>query len=186
MEDLIDSSLVILSDITKEEPNMDVLNNAKNRAIDSYRTTKWTFHEIHELKYRVGRLERDNNIIMNKQIEEDKEMNNRVEDVNRRVQSIEGTLLKIADQSYNILNASNDNIKVLITKIEEHRGNMEGEQSPNSEKEKIPENGTRKRTRSSMKKEAQVPNKDLSDLKEVAGRMSELEICATEILKETT
>ena len=40
MEDLIDPALVILSDITKEEPNMDVLNNAKNSAIDNYRTTK--------------------------------------------------------------------------------------------------------------------------------------------------
>ena len=46
MEDLIDPALVILSDITKEEPNIDVLNNAKNSAIDSYRTRKWTFHEI--------------------------------------------------------------------------------------------------------------------------------------------
>ena len=66
MEDLTDLALVILSDITKEEPNMDVLKNANNSAIDSYRTTKWTFYEIQELKYRVGRLERDNNIIMNR------------------------------------------------------------------------------------------------------------------------
>ena len=63
MEDLIDPTLVILSDIIKEDPNMDVLNNTKNNIIDSYRTTKWTFHEIQELKYRVGRLERDNNIL---------------------------------------------------------------------------------------------------------------------------
>ena len=46
MEELIDPTLVILSDITKENPQMDVLNNAKNSAVDSYRTTKWTFHEI--------------------------------------------------------------------------------------------------------------------------------------------
>ena len=74
----------------------------------------------------MGRLERDNNIIMNKQIEEDKEMNNRVEDVKRRVQSIEGTLLKIVAQSYKILKAFNDNIKVLITKIEETQGKQGG------------------------------------------------------------
>ena len=66
----------------------------------------------------MGKLERDNNIIMNRQIEEDKEINNKVGDVKRRVQSIEGTLLKIVDQIYNILKACNDNIKVLITKIE--------------------------------------------------------------------
>ena len=36
MEELIDPSLVILSDTTKENPQMDVLNNAKNSATDSY------------------------------------------------------------------------------------------------------------------------------------------------------
>ena len=36
MEELIDPALVILSDITKENPQMDVLNNARNSAIDSY------------------------------------------------------------------------------------------------------------------------------------------------------
>ena len=51
MEDLIDPTLVILSDVTKEDPSMDVLNNAKNSTIDSYRATKWTFHEIQEIKY---------------------------------------------------------------------------------------------------------------------------------------
>ena len=79
MEDLIDPTLVILSDITKEDPNMDVLNNAKNNTIDSYRTTKWTYHEIQKLKYKMGILERDNNILMNRKIEEEKEMNSRVD-----------------------------------------------------------------------------------------------------------
>ena len=40
MEDLIDPALVILSDTTKENPQMDVLNNVKNSVIDSYQTTK--------------------------------------------------------------------------------------------------------------------------------------------------
>ena len=46
MEELIDLVLVIFSDTTKENPQMDVLNNAKNNAVDSFRTTKWIFHEI--------------------------------------------------------------------------------------------------------------------------------------------
>ena len=70
-------------------------------------------------------------------------MNNKVEDVKKRVQSIEGTLLKIVDQSYNILKASNDKINVLISKIEEHRENMEEEDSPNNKKEKTPKDGMR-------------------------------------------
>ena len=133
----------------------------------------------------MGRLERDNNILMNRQIEEDKDMNKRVDEVKRWVQSIEGTSLKIVDQSYNILKASNDNIKVLITKIEDHRENKDDDNSPGTEKEKTPEDGTRKRTRSSMKKrDSQTPDKDHSDLKEVACEMTKLEIHAVEILKE--
>ena len=38
---------------------MDVLNNAKNCTMDSYRTTKWLFDEILELKHRLSTLERD-------------------------------------------------------------------------------------------------------------------------------
>ena len=93
--------------------------------------------------------------------------------------------MKIMNQSYNILKASNDNIKVIITKIEDHKENKEANNSPNSEKEKTLEDGTMKRTRSSMKKkDAQTPDKDLFDLKEVVGRMTKLEIRAAEILKE--
>ena len=38
MEELIDLTLMILSDITKENPQMDELNNAKNSVVDSYQT----------------------------------------------------------------------------------------------------------------------------------------------------
>ena len=68
MEELIDPALVILSDITKEEPQMDVLNNAKNSVIDSDKTTIWNFHEIYELKHKVDKLEKDNNKNMNRKI----------------------------------------------------------------------------------------------------------------------
>ena len=44
MEELIDPTLVILSDIAKDNPEMDVLNNAKNSIVDSYMTTKWLYH----------------------------------------------------------------------------------------------------------------------------------------------
>lgn len=185
MEELIDPALVILSDTIKENPQMDVLNNAKNNAIDSYRTTKWTFHEIQDLKYRVGRLEKDDCNMHNRKIEEEKEMDNKVEEVKSGVQTMEGTLQRIVEQSYNILKESNDNIKVLINKLEEHRYSKEDDQSPNSGKDKTPEDGSRKRTRSSIKKkDIQELEKDLSDLKEMAGRMNELEIQVVDILRE--
>ncbi len=73
----------------------------------------------------------------------------------------------------------------MINKIEEHRVSEEEDQSPNSGKDKSPEDGLRKRTRSSTnKKDTQEPDKDLSYLKEVTGRVSELKIHATKILRE--
>ena len=39
VEESIDLSLVIFSDITKENPKMDVLNNAKYSVVDNFRTT---------------------------------------------------------------------------------------------------------------------------------------------------
>lgn len=40
MEELIDPTLVIFSNTTKEKPQMDVLNNVKNSVVDSFHTTK--------------------------------------------------------------------------------------------------------------------------------------------------
>lgn len=177
MEELIDPTLVILSDITKENPQMDVLNNAKNSVVDSYQTTKWIFHEIQELKYRVSSLERENSSLQNKKIEEEKDMDNRMEEVKSRVQTMEGSMQNIVEQSYNILKEANENIKVLINKIEEHRVNKEDDHSPNSAKDRSPEDGLRKRTKSNTKKkDIQEPDKDLFNMKEAVGRMSKLEI----------
>ena len=60
MEEMIDMALVIFSNTTKENPQIDVFNNAKNNVVDRFHTAKWAFHEIQELKYRVSSLEREN------------------------------------------------------------------------------------------------------------------------------
>lgn len=121
MEELIDPTLVIFSDTTKENPQKDVLNNAKNSVVENFCTTKWIFHEIQELKYIVSIMERDNYNLKNRIMEEEKSMGNRVEDVRNRVHTMESSMCIIVEQSYNILKEANENIKMLINKVEENR-----------------------------------------------------------------
>lgn len=185
MEELINPALVIFSDTTKENPQMDVLNNAKNSVVDSFRTTKWIFHVIQELKYRVSNLERENYSLKNKIMEDEKSMDNRVEKVKNRIQTMESSMHIIVEQSYNFLKEANENIKLLINKAEEHRTSRE-DPAPHSAKDRSPNDSSRKRTRSSMKKDTLEPDKNLSDMKKTAGRLSELEISAAEILREIT
>ena len=85
LEELIDPALVILSDITKEHLDMDVLNNVKNSMVDSYQTTKWIFHEILDLKHRMSTMEREIYSLKNKVKEDDQNMERRVEEVSNRV-----------------------------------------------------------------------------------------------------
>ena len=97
MEELIEPALVILSDITKEHPNMDVLNNAKNSMVDSYYTTKWLFHEILDLKHIMSTLERESYNLKNRVKEDDQSMERRVEEVNNRIHAMDRTMEGIVE-----------------------------------------------------------------------------------------
>lgn len=56
LQKLIDPSMIILSDYNKEE-NMDVLNNSRNYLLDNFRSIKWLFHQVMDLKEMMGSLE---------------------------------------------------------------------------------------------------------------------------------
>ena len=89
------------------------------------------------------------------------------------------------EQIYNILKEANENIKFLINKIEEQRINKEEDPTPHSAKDKTPNDSLRKRTRSSMRKKDTLElDQELSDMKEVVGRLLELEISATKMLRD--
>ena len=45
-----------MSDFRKEE-NIDVLNNAKNSMMDNFRSIKWIFHQIDNIKGKMCMLE---------------------------------------------------------------------------------------------------------------------------------
>ena len=53
LEQLIDPALVAIFD-NAHEPRLDLRNNAKNCMIDNFCSIKWIFHELEELKAKVG------------------------------------------------------------------------------------------------------------------------------------
>ena len=82
MEELIDLTLIILSGIARDNPKMDVLNNAKNNIVDSYRTTKWLYHEILDLKHRLNVLEMETYNLRNRVNEDELSTKKRLEAFN--------------------------------------------------------------------------------------------------------
>ncbi len=57
MEELIDLALVSITNNTREV-GMNLLNNARNSMIDNFRSIEWLFHELEEVKERMGKMER--------------------------------------------------------------------------------------------------------------------------------
>ena len=56
LKELIDPMIVAISDKARET-GMNLLNNAHNSMIDNYRSIKWLFHELEEVKEKVGHME---------------------------------------------------------------------------------------------------------------------------------
>ena len=55
MEDLIDPTLVFIS-YNERKFGLNLLNNAKNSMIDNFHSIKWLFHELDQIKDRMGQL----------------------------------------------------------------------------------------------------------------------------------
>ncbi len=53
MEELIELALVAIIDNAREV-GMNFLNDAKNSIIDNFQSIKWIFHELEEVKDRMG------------------------------------------------------------------------------------------------------------------------------------
>ena len=56
MEELIDLAMVVITNNAREI-GMNFLNNARNSMIDNFRSIKWLYHELEEVKERMGELE---------------------------------------------------------------------------------------------------------------------------------
>ena len=60
LEELIDPALVAMSNKARES-GMNLLNNTHKSMIDNYRSIKWLFHELEEVKEQVGHMEQNRN-----------------------------------------------------------------------------------------------------------------------------
>ena len=61
LEELINLVIVAISNNAREF-GMNLLNNAYNSMIDNYRSIKWFFHELEEVKEKVGQMEGTTNL----------------------------------------------------------------------------------------------------------------------------
>lgn len=102
----------------------------------------------------------------------------RMVDAENRLNKVDTYLRSIVEQSYNILKASANNIKILISKLENEKGSLEKE--PNMEGVEGVQ-GPRTRTRG--KKREKNPNKEIEELKVASVNYDMLVIKAVELLK---
>ena len=108
--------MIILNNIARDNLEMDVLNNAKNSAMDSYKTTKWLYHKILNLKHRLSVLERETYSLRNRVNEDELSTEKKLEAFNTTSLDMVKTLQGISEKNLNILK-DHDSIKRLI-----HRG----------------------------------------------------------------
>ena len=55
-DELIDLVMVAITDKAREL-GMNLLNNTRNSMIDNFRSIKWLYHELEEVKERLGQME---------------------------------------------------------------------------------------------------------------------------------
>ena len=56
LNELIDPAIVAITD-NAQETGMNVLNNAQNSMIDNFRSIKWLFHELEDVRDRVSKMD---------------------------------------------------------------------------------------------------------------------------------
>lgn len=89
---------------------MDLLNNTKNNMLDNFRSIKWLFYELEEVKDRMGQIEdqakkTDKGNLFN--LEENITL------IDQRLKNLEDLNYSMANQMFKILNSLNDNISTL-------------------------------------------------------------------------
>ena len=58
LNESIDPAIVAISDNARES-GMNLLNNARSSMIDNFRSIKWLFHELEEVRDRVSQMEKN-------------------------------------------------------------------------------------------------------------------------------
>ena len=65
LEELIDPTILAISDNARET-GLNLLNNARNSMIDNFRSIKWLYHELDEVREKVCQMEGTKEKIGNK------------------------------------------------------------------------------------------------------------------------
>ena len=122
LNELIDPAIVAISDNARET-GMNLLNNARNSMIDNFRSIKWLFHELEDVRERVSQLDRTKN-----KTGEDRQgdQNNWETLMERRVKNIENYNHNLASQMISLLATINDNILSLSGNCKDRNQQEEG------------------------------------------------------------
>lgn len=159
MEELIDPALVIISDKARES-SFNLLNNAKNSMLDNFRSIKWLYYEVEEMKDRIGQIEGQDKSTGkgNMFILEDK-----LNLIDQRLKNLEKINHTMAKWMFNILNFLNDSISMLNGNLQE-KAREEGEVDTEKEEDRIEEDVSTDKVQldiSSQKDKDFISTKDL-------------------------
>lgn len=122
LEELIDPAILVITDNARET-SMNLLNNAQNSMIDNFRSIKWSYHELDEVREKVCQLEGNKKKIDNENQEDQEDRDSLVE---RRIKNLENYNHNLANQMISLLNSINDNILSLSGDLKD-RGMLAGE-----------------------------------------------------------
>lgn len=132
LNELIDPAMVAISDNARET-GMNLLNNARNSMIDNFRSIKWLFHELEDVRDRVSQMEK----IKSKTGAESQGDRNSWETLmERRVKNIENYNHNLASQMISLLASINDNILSLLENLKD-RNQMEEDDKQNRDKDRL-------------------------------------------------
>ena len=134
LNEVIDPTILAISDNARET-GMNLLNNARNSMIDNFRSIKWLFHELEDVRDRVSQMEKTK-----KKIGEDSQgdRNSWETLMERRVKNIENYNHNLASQMISLLASINDNILSLSGNLID-RNQLEDEEDQNRDKDRLDE-----------------------------------------------
>ena len=134
LNEVIDPAILAISDNARET-GMNLLNNARNSMIDNFRSIKWLFHELEDVRDRVSQMEKTK-----KKTREDSQgdRNSWETLMERRVKNIENYNHNTASQIISLLASINDNILSLSGNIID-RNQLEEEDDQNRDKDRLDE-----------------------------------------------
>jgi hypothetical protein len=106
LEEFIDPAIVAILDKAREI-GMNLLNNACNSMIENFRSIKWLFHELEDVKEKVGQLEGARNL---KGLEKGTDQEDSYSLMERSIHNLENYNHNVSSQMIFLLNVINNKI----------------------------------------------------------------------------